>query len=178
MRHLILICFLFFGNTLTAQVKYLTIIEQYKNNYYLNYKKKVDFNTKESSFSFFFIFQTNNQLSTSFETNGSLNTSKINSKSIAIFSKEELNQFFNDLKSCYKEMKSNQKVDISWERSNYRLSLYNFSKNLYVYVDDTDAKTILSQKDVIKILEIIARIDFGTEVLFDKKTINDIIQEN
>lgn len=56
--------------------------------------------------------------------------------------------FLKDIKAAFKEMDTKQ--DISWDRKDYSLNLYDFSKLLYLYKDK--GYTTLSKKEVEKMI--------------------------
>ena len=62
-------------------------------------------------------------------------------------------------------------------RDKYKLSLYDFTNNLYLAeAKGTGGYSIMSKKNVAEMLELVSTIDFGKETLLPAKTIDEIIQ--
>lgn len=87
-------------------------------------------------------------------------------KSIGFFDKESLNEFNKDLNTVKTQMLLKEKVSISWNRSLYNLTLYDFSFALYLEnVKGVKGYTTLNVDEVNKLIENISKIDFGKDGL-------------
>ena len=77
------------------------------------------------------------------------NTVDIKSVTVPV---DELRDFIDDLKSAQKEM--GKKANVSWDRKRYNISLYDYSKNLYLYSEKAKVQgyTIITPKQVIELV--------------------------
>ena len=97
-------------------------------------------------------------------------------KSVAFFDTTNLNKFKEDLLSAYKILEKGEKVDMSWTNSNYKLNLYDFSKNIYIVeAEGTEGYTSLTKKQLGDLLIYLFMIDFGKDQLLPQTTIDDIL---
>ena len=70
-----------------------------------------------------------------------------------------------------------EKTNIDWTRDKYKLTLYDFSNNLYfAEAKGTGGYTMMSKKNVGELMELVSTIDFGKETLLTAKTIDELIQ--
>ena len=81
------------------------------------------------------------------------------------------------MKNAYKQMNTGEKTNIDWTRDKYKLTLYDFSNNLYfAEVKGTGGYTMMSKKNAGELMELVSTIDFGKETLLPAKTIDELIQ--
>ena len=88
----------------------------------------------------------------------------------------DIEQCTKDMKTAFKQMFSGEKVNMDWMRERYKLTLYDFTSELYfAEAKGTGGYTIMSKRAVSDFIEIISTIDFGKEVLLPAKTINELV---
>ena len=81
------------------------------------------------------------------------------------------------MKSAYKQILTGEKVDMDWNREEYKLTLYNFSKNLILTEGKgTGGYTLLSKNNVRDLMELVSTVDFGKETLLPAKSVDELIK--
>jgi len=104
-------------------------------------------------------------------------TSITDTKVIGLYDKASIEQWLKDMKNAYKQMNTGEKTNIDWTRDKYKLTLYDFSNNLYfAEAKGTGGYTMMSKKNVGELMELVSTIDFGKETLLTAKTIDELIQ--
>jgi len=99
-------------------------------------------------------------------------------KIIGFFDTTNLNKFKTDLLSAYKILKKGEKVDLTWDRPNYRLNIYEFGKNIYIAVTKgTGGYTILNIRGLENLLENLSLIDLGKDQLLPEVTIDELSKD-
>jgi hypothetical protein len=166
MKKLLLGLLVLVSISVNAQTKRDKFIDRYAGgNVKLTYQRSIDLDKGDTLYMVFFIYQ-NAKYSTITDT-----------KVIGLYNKEELAQFVKDMKTAYKQMITGEKVSIDWSRDKYKLSLYDFTNNLYLAeAKGTGGYSIMSKKNVAEMLELVTTIDFGKETLLPAKTIEEILQ--
>lgn len=120
----------------------------------VKYIKSVDLEKNETFYTAYLAFQ------------NSKYTSITDTKFIFFQSKSELETFLKDLNIIYKQMLLDEKINLSFDKENYRLTLYDFSPNLYLRnVKDVSGSTILSKRFAKELIDNLSQIDFGNDVL-------------
>lgn len=150
----------------SAQIKRDKFIDRYAGgNVKLTYLRSVDLDKGDTTYMVFFIFQ------------NAKYTSITDTKIIGLYDKASIEQWMKDMRSAYKQMITGEKVSIDWTRDKYKLTLYDFSNNLYfAEAKGTGGYTMMSKKNVAELMEFVSTIDFGKETLLPAKTIDELIQ--
>jgi hypothetical protein len=96
-------------------------------------------------------------------------------KSIAFMDTTNFNKFKTDLLNAYKILEKGEKVEMSWDNLFYKLNLYDFSKSIYIFEPKgTGGYTILTKRQLGKLLENLSVIDYGKDQLLPESTIDDL----
>ncbi len=98
---------------------------------------------------------------------------------VSIYNKQDLDLFIKDLQKCFKFMFEKEQGDLSFERQNYRLTLYNFKSDLLLSDTRqglTSGGTYLQKIDVVELLETLSTIRFGTILLESSKSFQEQIK--
>ena len=106
-------------------------------------------------------------------------TSLTDTKSIIIHNKESLNELIKDFKSAYNQLILDEKVSMDWNKKEFSLSLYDFSKNIYFKQGSNsyDGYTMLNKNQTGKLLEYLSKIEFGSMVLMEGKKLEVFLKE-
>ena len=97
-------------------------------------------------------------------------------KSVAFFDTSNFNKFKIDLLNAYKILDKGEKVEMFWENSNYKLNLYDFSKNIYITEPKgTGGYTAISKRQLGKLLENLFVIEYGQDQLLPQITIDELL---
>lgn len=99
-------------------------------------------------------------------------------KSIMITKKVILDEFQKDLKTAYKEMLKGEKISLAWEREDYKLNLYDFTKSIYISEGKgTGGYTILSKNQLATLIELLYQIDLGKDETKTALPIGEILEK-
>ena len=166
MKNIIIGLFLFCFSTISAfaQVKRDRFIEKYAGNLKITYQRTIDMDKGDTFYSVLFSFQ-NDKYKTLTDT-----------KVILLSNIADVEQCVKDIKSVFKQMFSGQKVDMEWTRDKYKMTLYDFTSDMY-FADTkgTGGYTIMNKRAVSDFIEIISTINFGKETLLPSKTIDELM---
>lgn len=158
-----LLIFFLSGFSQTKREKFIDVYAG--GNVKLTYQATIDLDKKDTTWGAYLIFQ------------NAKYTSITDTKVIALYDKETINQFLKDLISAFKQMNLGEKVSLSWARDKYILNLYDFSKDLYLQESKgTGGYIPMSKKNVGDLIIQISTIDFGSPVLLPIKTVDELIQ--
>jgi hypothetical protein len=166
MKRLLLALLVLVSISVNAQIKRDKYIDKYAGgNVKLTYQRSVDLDKGDTSYMVFFIFS------------NAKYTSITDTKVIGLYDKVSIEQWLKDMKNAYKQMNTGEKTNIDWTRDKYKLTLYDFSNNLYfAEAKGTGGYTMMSKKNVGELMELVSTIDFGKETLLTAKTIDELIQ--
>lgn len=152
MKNIIITLCLLISFSAYSQIKKTKILEEKIGTINLTYFKSFDLDKNQTSYYCGLYFQ------------NAKYTSITDLKFIHFYKKEDLEAFTSDLNKIYAEM--NDKVDISFDRDNYNLSLHDFSPNLYINtVKGVAGYNVLGKKLVKNLIDSLARVDFGNDTL-------------
>lgn len=159
MKKLLLGALLLVAFTSNAQIKREKFIEKYAGRVQVLYQRSINIDKEDTMYMVFLVYQ-NAKYSTIADT-----------KIIGIYQNEELAKLIKDLTTAYNEMSKGEKVELEWSRDKYRLALYNFSNNLYLYeAKGSSGYTMLNKKEIVQMVELLSSIDIGNTNL--KEPIN------
>lgn len=151
--------------SINAQVKRDYFINENAGNLKLIYQRNVDLDKGDTIYMVMFLFQ------------NAKYTSITDTKVIGLYDKPTLEQWMKDMKTAYKQMLTGEKVSIDWARDNYKLTLYDFTNNLYLTEPKgTGGYIPMTKKHVVDLMQSASRIDFGKDILLPAKTIEELIQ--
>lgn len=163
MKSISLIIFLFCSISLSAQVKRDKFLEKNAGNLKITYQKITDMDKDITSYVVYLSFQN--------EKYKSLTDIKV----VGLYNVADIEQCKKDMKSAFKQMFGG-KVNMDWMRERYKLTLFDFTSDLYFYdVKGVGGYTIMSKRAVSDFIEIISTIDFGKETLLPAKTIEELV---
>lgn len=163
MKSISLVIFLFCSISLSAQVKRDKFLEKNAGNLKITYQKITDMDKDITSYVVYLSFQN--------EKYKSLTDIKV----VGLYNVSDIEQCKKDMKSAFKQMFGG-KVSMDWMRERYKLTLYDFTSDLYFYdVKGVGGYTIMSKRAVSDFIEIISTIDFGKETLLPAKTIEELV---
>jgi hypothetical protein len=165
MKNLITIILILFSINSFGQMKRDKFIEKNIGGVKLIYQRAVDIEKGDSTYVLFFSFQ-------------NAKYSRLTDiKIIGLFSRNAIEQWMKDMKSAYKQILTGEKVDMDWNREEYKLTLYNFSKNLILTEGKgTGGYTLLSKNNVRDLMELVSTVDFGKETLLPAKSVDELIK--
>lgn len=167
MKSAFLVLFFFLPISLYSQKRTINYIDKKIGKTDFTYSKIDDLDRNKTIYSVSMVF--NNE-----------KYSKISdTRAITIISKQELDLFIKDLQKCFKLMFEKEQGDFSFERSSYRLTLYNSSPDLLLSDTRpglTSGGTFLKKIDVVELLETLSTIRFGTNLLSSPKSIQEQIK--
>lgn len=163
MKSISLVIFLFCSISLSAQVKRDKFLEKNAGNLKITYQKITDMDKDITSYVVYLSFQN--------EKYKSLTDIKV----VGLYNVADIEQCKKDMKSAFKQMFGG-KVNMDWMRERYKLTLFDFTSDLYFYdVKGVGGYTIMSKRAVSDFIEIISTIDFGKETLLPAKTIEELV---
>lgn len=164
MKKILLVFLVLLSLSASAQVKREKFLEKYAGNLKITYQKIIDMEKEITTYVVYLTFQ-NDKYKTLTDI-----------KVIGLYNVADIEQFTKDMKIAFKQMFSGQKVDMDWRRDKYKLTLYDFSSELYLSeAKGTGGYTTMSKRAVSDFIEIISTIDFGKEILLPSKTIDELV---
>jgi len=165
MKSILLVIFLLCSVSLSAQVKRDKFLEKKAGNLKITYQKITDMDKDITTYVVYLTFQN--------EKYESITDIKV----VGLYNVADIEQCKKDMKTAFKQMFTSEKVTMDWIRAKYKLSLYDFTSNLYFYdVKGVGGYTIMSKRAVSDFIEIISTIDFGKETLLPAKSIEELVQ--
>jgi hypothetical protein len=151
---------------LTAQTKREKLLEERVGTISAGYIKTANAENSEVSYLIFLGFQ-----NAKYQTISDF-------KSVAIMSVPAFDKFKQDLLSAYKLLDKGEKVNMNWSHADYKLDLYDFSKNIYVSESGgTGGYTSLTKKQLGKLLEVLSVIEYGKDVLLPQQPLEELLKK-
>lgn len=152
MKVIISLCLLLFALNTDAQKKNLKLLEERFGSINLKYSKTIDLESQDTTYFLILLFQ------------NAKYTAIVDIQSIYFAESSKLIEFVNDLKSAYGEMEGSERVSISWDKKDYKIRLYEFSKNLYLVEGGSgEGYTTLNKKNTLQLITQLKRIQFGKD---------------
>lgn len=154
-------------NSIFAQIRTVNLIDKKIGQTHFTYSKIDDLEKNTTLYNVSLVFQNEKY-------------SKISDiRIVSIYKKQDLDLFTKDLQKCFKFMFDKVQGDLSFNRSNYRLTLHNFTSDLLlsdIHPGLTSGGTYLQKIDVVELLETISTIQFGTIMLSSPKSFQEQIK--
>ena len=148
------IALLFIGFIGNAQTKRENLLSDKVGTINIKYIKSTDLDKNDIYYFVYLSFQ-NEKYTTITDT-----------KSLGFKDKESLSEFVKDLNTAKTQMDLNQKVNLSWNRNNYNLKLYDFTNVLYITQSDgVKGYCTINNNLVEKLIQLLSKIDFGKDEL-------------
>ena len=164
MRKILIGLFVLLSFSVSAQVKRDKFLEKYAGNLKITYQKITDMDNDKITYSVYLSFQ-NDKYKTLTDI-----------KVIGLYSVADIEAITKDMKNVFKQMFSGEKTNMDWTREKYKMTLYDFTTNMYfAEAKGTGGYTIMPKRAVSDFIEIISTIDFGKDILLPSKTIDELI---
>jgi hypothetical protein len=164
MKKMLLCLLILVSISVSGQVKRDKFIEKYAGNLKITYQRTTDIENNDTRYGVFLSFQ-NDKYKTLTDT-----------KIVLLTSVAEIEQCKKDIKAVFKQMFSGEKVDMDWTRDKYKMTLYDFTGDMYfAEAKGTGGYTIMNRRAVSDFIEILYTIDFGKSTLLPSKTIDELI---
>ena len=164
MKNILIGLFLLLSISVSAQVKRDKYLEKVAGNLKITYQKITDMDNDKITYSVYLSFQNDKYKSLT------------DIKVIGLYSAADIEAITKDMKNVFKQMFSGEKTNMDWTREKYKMTLYDFTTNMYfAEAKGTGGYTIMPKRAVSDFIEIISTIDFGKETLLPAKSIEELI---
>jgi hypothetical protein len=164
MRKILIGLFVLLSISASAQVKRDKYLEKVAGNLKITYQKITDMDNDKITYSVYLSFQNDKYKSLT------------DIKVIGLYSAADIEAITKDMKNVFKQMFSGEKTNMDWTREKYKMTLYDFTTNMYfAEAKGTGGYTIMPKRAVSDFIEIISTIDFGKETLLPAKSIEELI---
>jgi hypothetical protein len=164
MKNILIGLFLLLSISVSAQVKRDKYLEKVAGNLKITYQKITDMDNDKITYSVYLSFQNDKYKSLT------------DIKVIGLYSAADIEAITKDMKNVFKQMFSGEKTNMDWTREKYKMTLYDFTTNMYfAEAKGTGGYTIMPKRAVSDFIEIISTIDFGKDILLPSKTIDELI---
>jgi hypothetical protein len=164
MKNILIGLFVLLSISASAQVKRDKYLEKVAGNLKITYQKITDMDNDKITYSVYLSFQNDKYKSLT------------DIKVIGLYSAADIEAITKDMKNVFKQMFSGEKTNMDWTREKYKMTLYDFTTNMYfAEAKGTGGYTIMPKRAVSDFIEIISTIDFGKETLLPAKSIEELI---
>ena len=152
--NLLLFSFLLLVLNASSQEKSVKLFEDNVGAIKIKYDKKINLSSNDTTYFLILLFQ--NQKYTYIS----------DFSAIGFDDNIDLQGFIKDLEIAQKEKESDGKVSMKWANKNYKINLFEFTKNIYIEEGGTSSGyTTVSNKQLLKLISILKRIRIGNDMV-------------